>query len=79
MDSHFNLIYDLLPKQQPKLKKPDNIDKPIRREIVQPKVEEEEKMEEPAKNLKLPHNVNKRKAKLMRKAGDDVWVDETLE
>ena len=79
MDSHFNLIYDLLPKQQPKLKKSENLEKPIRVEIVHPKVEEEEQKEQPAKTPKLPPNVNKRKAKLMRKAGDDVWVDETLE
>jgi len=79
MDSHFNLIYDLLPKQT-KLKKPEVIDKPIRRDVGQPKVaeEEEKKDPEPINLPKLP-NVNKRKAKLMRKAGDDVWLDETLE
>jgi hypothetical protein len=43
MDSHFNLIYDLLPKQQPKQRKTADLEKPIRREIAQPKVEEEEK------------------------------------
>ncbi len=79
MDSHFNLIYDLLPKQQPKPKRTTEVEKPTRREIPLPKVEEDEKEEEPAKTPKLPPNSNKRKAKLMRKAGDDVWVDETLE
>lgn len=43
MDSHFNLIYDLLPKQQPKVKKTTEVDKPVRKEIAQPKIEEEEK------------------------------------
>ena len=80
MDSHFNLIYDLLP-QQTKHRKTEHAQQPSKREIAVSKYTEEEEEKKdplPAKLPKLP-NINKRKAKLMRKAGDDLWVDETLE
>lgn len=74
VDSHFNLIYDLMPAK--KVSKP--IVKPKEPELqkrlhVETTTKAVEEVKEPSLQVK------KRMKKLIRKAGQETWVDETLE
>ena len=73
VDSHFNLIYDILPAM-PKKKSEDKpkLEKRLNAEKGNDEPEEKPKEE-------LPKGIKKRDKKLVRKVGSEQWVDPTLD
>lgn len=82
MDSHFNLIYDCLAhatKPKDKLKtshSKSSVQAKAERPLSDLKQTAEEERKEP---MNLPKSIQKRKKKLVRKAGQETWVDDTLD